>query len=125
MIVRSWERAMPILEDREKVAEREFERERELAFKVRARRNKLLGLWAAGHMGLTGAAAQRYARTVVDAEIVGHDDEAVIEKVRCDLVAAGAPLPGEHIREQLSLLGIRANAQMRRNTGTRPEPEGT
>jgi len=47
---------MPMFEDREKVAEREFEQERESAFKLRARRNKLLGMWAAGRMGLVGAA---------------------------------------------------------------------
>jgi hypothetical protein len=111
---------MPMFEDREKVAEREFEQEREFAFKVRGRRNKLLGMWAAGHMGLVGAAAERYARTVVDREIVGHDDESVIAKIRRDLVASGSPMADEDIRAQMATLERRAHAQQRRQTGGSP-----
>ncbi|MGH7090354.1 MAG: ATPase inhibitor subunit zeta, partial [Stellaceae bacterium] len=59
-------RAAPIgdpmsFDDREKAFERKFERDQELAFKVRARRRRLLGLWAARQLGLSGAAAQSYA----------------------------------------------------------------
>lgn len=113
---------MPMFEDREKAAERKFEREQELSFRIRARRNKLLGLWAAGHMGLAGEAARRYAQTVVDAEITEHDDRAVIAKVRDDLIAGGAPISEEHIRGQLVALGAEARAQLQRNGGTGADP---
>ncbi|MGO8919073.1 MAG: DUF1476 domain-containing protein [Stellaceae bacterium] len=113
---------MPMFEDREKAAEGKFEREQELAFRIRARRNRLLGLWAAGHMGLAGEAAQRYAQTVVDVEITGHDDQAVIAKVRDDLIVGGAPLAEEHIRRQLTGLGAEARAQLQQDPGAGSEP---
>ncbi len=105
---------MPMFEDREKVAEREFEQQQEFAFKARALRNKLLGLWAARHMGLVGAAAERYARTVIDQEVVGHDDESVIGKVKRDLMAGGSPIADADVRKQLPILETRARAQLRR-----------
>ncbi len=114
---------MPLFDDREKVAEREYEQERELAFKVRARRNRLFGMWAAGHMGLVGAAAERYARTVVDREIVGHDDESVIAKVRRDLIAAGSPIAAEELRTKLESIGAAVLAQRWRPTGMSPTRE--
>jgi hypothetical protein len=113
---------MPMFEDREKAAERKFEREQELSFKIRARRNKLLGLWAAGHMGLAGEAALRYAQTIVEAEITGHDDRAVIEKVRDDLIAGGAPMAEERIRGRLVALGVEARTQLQRDAGAGTEP---
>ena len=54
--------------DREKGFERDYERKEELAFKVKARRNHLLGLWAAGQMGLAGDAAETYARGITERE---------------------------------------------------------
>lgn len=113
---------MPMFEDREKAAERNFEREQELAFRIRARRNRLLGLWAAGHMGLAGEAAQRYAQAVVDTEITGHDDPAVIRKIRDDLIAGGTPVAEEEIRRHLAGLGAEARAQLLRDGGAESEP---
>lgn len=113
---------MPMFEDREKAAERKFEREQEFAFRVRARRNKLLGLWAAGHMGLTAEAAQRYAQAVVDAEINGHDDAAVINKVNADLIAGGTPVPCEHVAQQLAELAAVARRQLEQDEGAGSRP---
>jgi hypothetical protein len=112
---------MTIFDDREKVAERKFEREQDLAFRIRAHRNKLLGLWAAGQMGLIDDVAKRYALSIVDAEIPGHVDRAAIEKVRDDLVTSGSPIPEERIRWQLAVLGARARAQILAGTS---EPAG-
>jgi hypothetical protein len=103
---------MTMFDDREKAAERKFTREQDLAFSIRARRNKMLGLWAAGHMGLIGAAADRYAASVVDAEIAAHDDQALIKKVRDDLVTSGTPVPEQQICRQLAVLEARARAQI-------------
>lgn len=115
---------MPMFEDREKAAERNFEREQELAFRIRARRNRLLGLWAAGHMGLAGEAAQRYAQAVVDTEITGHDEQAVIKKVGDDLIAGGTPVAEGQIRRHLAELGAEARAQLLRDGGAASEPPG-
>ena len=72
---------MSTFDDREKAFERKFEHDQELQFKANARRNKLLGLWAAGLMGKTGDEAESYAREIVaaDFEKPGHDD--VIERL--------------------------------------------
>ena len=62
---------MAAFDEREKDFEARYRHDQELQFKVKARRNKLLGLWAAARMGLTGDAAEAYAKEVVDAEFEG------------------------------------------------------
>src|SRR5258708_19758239 len=79
-------------DEREKEFEARFKHDEELAFKVKARRNKLLGRWAARHLGLTGADAESYANDVVAADFnkPGHSD--IIEKVASDFAAKGVNL---------------------------------
>lgn len=72
-------------EDRKKAAEAKWAHNEELGFKVMARRNKLLGLWAAGEKGLSGDAANAYAKEVVAADFDEPGDEDVFRKVRVDL----------------------------------------
>ncbi|MBV9152304.1 MAG: DUF1476 domain-containing protein, partial [Alphaproteobacteria bacterium] len=74
---------MTTFDEREKDFEARYKHDQELQFKVKARRNKLLGLWAAGRMGLSGGAADTYAREVVEAEFSG-GDKHVVEKVCAD-----------------------------------------
>ena len=76
---------MTTFDDRENAFENKFAHDAEMQFKSDARRNKLLGLWAAGLMGLEGAAAETYAQEVVksDFEEAGHED--VFRKVSGDL----------------------------------------
>ncbi len=76
---------MSTFEDRENAFESKFAHDEEMQFKATARANKLLGLWAADLMGLTGDEADAYAKSVViaDFEEAGHDD--VIRKVAGDL----------------------------------------
>jgi hypothetical protein len=73
-------------EDRKKKHEDKWAHDEELRFKIGARRNKLLGLWAAAEIGLTGAAAEEYAKSVVAADLTGAD--AVFRKLRGDFDAA-------------------------------------
>ena len=73
-------------EDRKKKHEDKWAHDEELRFKIGARRNKLLGLWAAAEMGFTGAAAQEYAKSVVAADLAGA--EAAFRKIRGDFDAA-------------------------------------
>lgn len=91
------------MQDREKAFESKFALDEELKFKAEARRNKLLGLWAASLLGKTDADA--YAKEVVaaDFEEVGHED--VVRKIRADFDAAGIAQTDEQIRlKMLELL---------------------
>lgn len=95
---------MSSFDDRERAEEAKFAMDSATEFKVMARRNKLLGLWAADLMNLTGAEADTYAQTVVlsDLEEVGDDD--VFRKVRGDFDAKGVDRTDQRIREQMAQL---------------------
>ncbi len=101
---------MRMFEDREKAAEATFRQEQELAFKITARRNRMLGAWAAAQLGLAGEAATRYARTVVDAEL-GGGDRAVIGKLRADLAAGGVPASDQQLMSKLMTFVVLARAE--------------
>ncbi len=75
-------------DERKKGFEAKWAHDEELRFKVMARRNKLLGLWVAGQKGLSGAAADAYAKEVVAADFEEPGDEDVFRKVRADLPAS-------------------------------------
>ncbi len=74
-------------DDRRKAAESKWAHDAEIRFKVMARRNKLLGLWAASEMGLSGDAAEAYAKEVIKADFEEVGDEDVYRKVSGDLAA--------------------------------------
>ncbi len=104
---------MGTLDEREKDFERKYEHDQELAFKVKARRNHLLGLWAAGRLGLAGDAAEAYAKEVVNAEIAPHGEEAVVQKLITDLTAKGIATDAVRIGLELD----RCAAEARRELG--------
>ncbi len=85
---------------REKTFEQQFEPDMQLQFKARARKNKLLGLWAAGLMGKTGEAAEAYARDIVLADFEKPGDHDVVHTLMHDLAAAGKPTEEHTIRRQ-------------------------
>lgn len=99
-------------DDREKGFEAKFRLDQESQFKVTARRNKLLGLWAAAQMGKTGADAEAYARDVVAADFTRAGDSDVIEKVVADLKAHNVPVTDAEIRAQLDKLALVAREQI-------------
>ncbi|MCP8893559.1 DUF1476 domain-containing protein [Shinella daejeonensis] len=103
---------MTNLQDRMKAYEAKFALDEELRFKAEARRNKLVGLWAAGLLGKTGEAADAYAREVVaaDFEEAGHED--VVRKIKADFDAAGIARSEDDIRTQLIELLAVAIAQL-------------
>ena len=80
---------MTSFEDREKGFERKFAHDEELKFRATARRNRLLGLWAAGKMGISGDAAQAYAREVIKADLAEPGEEDLFRKLRGDFDAKG------------------------------------
>lgn len=100
---------MTTFDDRKDSFERKFAHDAELQFKVDARRNKLLGLWAAGLMGRTGEEAMTYALDVVRANFAEPGDEDVYRKVAGDL---GDLSDEATIRERMATLMIEAKAQI-------------
>jgi len=87
------------ISDREKAFENKFAHDQELRFKAEARRNKLLGLWAAGLLGKADADA--YAKEVVAADFEEAGDEDVIRKVKADLTAGGVSITDEELRAKM------------------------
>ena len=93
---------MSIFQDREQAAEHKFEHDQELAFKITARRNKLLSQWAANHLGFSGEAAQSYVREFVEAHVADHDETSIVRNVSADLIAQGILIPEGDIRSRLA-----------------------
>lgn len=100
---------MTTFDDRENAFEAKFAHDSEMQFKAEARRNKLLGLWAAGLMGKTGDAADAYAREVVAADFEEAGSEDVVRKVVADLAGKAA---AEEVRAKLVALMPVAKAQL-------------
>ncbi len=103
---------MPSFNDREKAFESQFEHDMELQFKARARKNKMLGLWAAGLMGKSGADAEHYARDIVMADFEKPGDHDVVHTLMRDLAAAGKPTEEHTIRKQGERLLVEAMKQI-------------
>ncbi len=103
---------MASFDDREKGEELKFARDSELRFKAEARRNKLLGLWAAEHMGLSEDHAKEYAAEVVAADFEEAGDDDVFRKISTDLKAKGAPVTDDMIRAKMSELMATAKEQI-------------
>ena len=107
---------MTTFNDREKAFEKKFEHDQDLQFKVTARKNKMLGLWAAGVMGKSGDAAEAYAKEVVMADFEEAGDDDVFRKVRKDFDASGVAATDEEIRTLMINLMGKAVEQIK--TGT-------
>ena len=103
---------MSQFDDRERAFERKFAHDAEMQFRAEARRNKLLGLWAAEKMGRTGSDAEAYAREVIAADFQEAGDEDVYRKLSGDLEAAGAPVEEKAIRAKMQELLALAKAQL-------------
>jgi hypothetical protein len=99
-------------DDRKKGQEAKFAHDAELRFKAEARRNKLLGLWAAEHMGMSEEHAKAYASEVVAADFEEAGDEDVFRKIAADLKAKGASVSDEMIRKKMVELVSTARDQI-------------
>ena len=102
---------MTDFKDRQKGEEAKFAMDEETAFKVAARRNRLLGEWAAGLMGLTEEETDAYKKAVVQADFEEAGDEDVIRKLLGDLTAAGSEVGEPDIRAKLEECTIEARRQ--------------
>lgn len=104
-------KTMTTFDDRERAFENMYARDQELQFKILARRNRLLGQWAANLMGLTEVEADAYAKDVVRADFEEAGDEDVIRKVLGDLTSAGVECDEARIREALEHKSVEARRQ--------------
>ena len=103
---------MTTFDDREQAFENKFAHDQEMAFRITARRNRLLGQWAAGLMNLTAAEADSYAKSVVQADFEEAGDEDVIRKLLGDLTTAGVEIDDARIRAALDAKAIEARRQL-------------
>jgi len=98
---------MTTFQDREKGYERKFAHDQELKFRATARRNKMLGLWAAEQLGLSGEEAQAYAKEVIKADLEIPGDDDVFRKIRRDFDAKGVQKSDHQIRSKIvDLMGV-------------------
>src|SRR5512139_946072 len=99
---------MTTFDDRERAEEAKFAHDEEMLFRISARRNKLLGLWAAEKMKLSPEEAESYAKGVVQADFEEAGDEDVIRKLLGDLVSAGIDIDEGEVRAALDSKAVEA-----------------
>jgi hypothetical protein len=104
---------MSSFDDRETSFENKFKHDKELEFKATARRNKLLGLWAANLLGIHGAEAETYAKTVVKADLERPGDQDVVNKLLGDFKERGVDMSEHRLRKQMTELMSAAVAQIK------------
>jgi hypothetical protein len=102
---------MTQFDDRERAFEAKFAHDQDMQFKITARRNRLLGEWAADRMGLTPEERDAYAKAVVQADFEEVGDEDVIRKLTGDLTAAKVDISDSEIRAALDAMAVEARRQ--------------
>jgi hypothetical protein len=108
---------MTSFEDRERAFETKYARDQEMQFRIVARRNRLLGQWAAHLMGLSQAESDAYASDVIRADFEEAGDEDVIRKVVGDLTSAGVDCDEARVREALAHKTVEARRQLMESQG--------
>ena len=103
---------MTTFDDRERAFENMYARDEDMAFRVTARRNRLVGQWAAAKMGLTAEETDAYAKAVVQADFEEAGDEDVIRKLVGDLTAAGTDVTDGEVRRALDEAMVDARRQL-------------
>ncbi len=103
---------MTTFDDRERAFEAKFARDEDMAFRVTARRNKLLGQWAAAKMGLTPEETDAYAKAVVQADFEEAGDEDVIRKLVGDMLAANVEVDEATVRSAIEEKMVEARRQL-------------
>ena len=104
---------MTDFKDRERGEETKYALDQDTAFRVAARRNRLLGHWAAEQMGLTSEETDAYAKSVIQADFEEAGDEDVIRKVLGDLTAAGCETDEAQVRTALAAKAVEARRQLK------------
>ena len=107
---------MSTFDKREEGFEKKFALDADQKFKAEARRNRLLGMWVAEKLGITGDAATAYAKEVVAADFEEAGDSDVLRKVMADIKAKGVALTEQEIRAKMDELMATAVAQVKAGT---------
>lgn len=107
---------MSQFDDRERAFEAKFARDEEMQFRITARRNRLLGEWAARQMGLSDIEAETYSKDVIRSDFEEAGEHDVIRKVLGDLTAAGVDCDEDKIREALRNKEVEARRQIIEST---------
>jgi len=107
---------MSQFDDRERAFEAKFARDEEMQFRITARRNRLLGEWAARQMGLSDIEAETYSKDVIRSDFEEAGEHDVIRKVLGDLTSAGVDCDEDKIREALRNKEIEARRQIIEST---------
>jgi hypothetical protein len=102
---------MGILDDRKRGSEKKFRLEQELLFRLKVRRNRLFGKWAANALGLTGSEAEEYVKSVMFADLQAPGDEDLLSKVERDLGAVSNKKTRTELRETLERFAEDARVQ--------------
>jgi len=103
---------MTTFEDREKSYEKKFALDEELKFRSEQRRNKLIGEWAAGKLGLTGPALEDYIKAVRKADLASKGNEDVFVKIRQDFDAKAVAVPDAELRKAMADFLVKAIDQI-------------
>ena len=103
---------MTTFDEREKGFEAKFKLDQDTKFKITSRRNKLLGLWVAGELGLAGPNADSYARDVVASDFDTPGDDDVVAKVVKDAAAKGVKIDAARIKKEIERLDAVARDQV-------------
>ena len=103
---------MTQFDDRQRAFESKFAHDEEMQFRITARRNRLLGQWAARQMSLNEAEAESYAKDVVRSDFEEAGDHDVVRKVLGDLTSAGIECDEDQVREALKNKEIEARRQI-------------
>jgi hypothetical protein len=103
---------MATFDERQKGFEQKYKHDKELEFKVNARRNKLLGVWAAQELGLPDSEVEAYAKAVVMADFARPGDQDVVDKVLADFKARGIEMSEHRLRKRMEELLALAREQV-------------
>ena len=103
---------MTTFDERERAFEAKFARDQEMQFRIHARRDRLLGLWAAERMGLTDVEADTYARDLIRSDFETISDDDIVRKLMGDLTGAGVEIEESEIRSRIEEKTIAARRQL-------------
>lgn len=104
---------MTIFDEREQAFEAKFAHDQEIEFKAHARRDRLVGLWAADRMGLSSESAEQYAAVLVRNDVGGAGEDDVVRKLMQDLTAANVAVPEAALRQKMDELLAQAHEQIK------------
>ena len=100
------------MQDRERDFEARYAHDQELRFRIEARRNKLIGLWAAEQMGKSGEEANAYAQEIIKVDFLLPGDDDVVQKIVTDFAEAGVDISEHQIRKHMAQFLAEAETQI-------------